>query len=431
MEEGTPVETGPDGEPYFALPPPKKNRAWPWVVLILVCLIVVPFVVFLYVREGPDKADKGEPFGARSERFVDVEGRYPSVSLVDGLLDEPTKLAHPDGAWWNTCVAFVPDPAGVPALLYGAKGKHEWHGPSLKSGRRFSTELPVTQCVATGNVAAPYAAIVGGIAGTQWIEGLSAEGKTVWRWTAEETNHPQWLSSGFAAQGPDGCVVGAGSGDGIVGLKADGTVSWRWPPWTPLGYLHVYEVSTHSSLAGWVASASGHLVVERAQPANTPEIFRDLRTAIAAEKAHVTHVTLFPGPDSRPAVVCAGTADTLGDTDWIVARIDLQGSGSEVPRAKQVWRARPPSEVKAIALIDAPRRPRLFVLTTEGRALLLLDEDGVLRARLRLPRMLYEGGPMPDLLAAGRLGQEGWAIAVALEAGTYVYPVHPEKLPVK
>jgi hypothetical protein len=99
---------------------------------------------------------------------------------------------------------------------------------------------------------------------------------------------------------------------------------------------------------------------------------------------------------------------------------------------REAWSAKPATEIDELVLLEPPGRPRLLVATTEGGELLVLDEEGTLRARATLPETPQPGGRVATYaLAAGPLGRDGWAIAVDLLGGTYLYRLHPEVLPAR
>ena len=87
MEEGTSVETGPDGEPYIELVPPKKRRAWPFIVAILIGLFVVPVILFLAIRRSVDRAE-------RDAQYTPTESERESM-MIDAIrshgLAEPVR----------------------------------------------------------------------------------------------------------------------------------------------------------------------------------------------------------------------------------------------------------------------------------------------------------------------------------------------------
>lgn len=131
---------------------------------------------------------------------------------------------------------------------------------------------------------------------------------------------------------------------------------------------------------------------------------------------------LFPDADAKSAIVVTG--EVRGDRSPFLLRVGEDG--------RERWSARPATEIHRIVLFEPPGRPRLLVATTWGGELLVLDEEGTLRARAKLPGSPGSDGRVSTrALAAGPFGADGLAIAVGLRNGTHVYRLRPERLPAR
>ena len=425
--EGDAPELGPDGQPYFVSAVTRKKPVWPWVVgivlgVVLLGILSVGFARHAELRRAIEGVGSGPPRPLR-----EFEPQFPSVATVAGLLDPPVELTHED-VWRSPFTALLSDPQGAPALLYGNDGRYEWRHEVGKPGRAFATPTALKSVALLGRQETPYAAILHRTkrGESETVEGLAADGSSRWSWRGGDSPFLPWLATAYGKDGaPIGCVVGAGGKDGIVGLAADGTVSWRRPE-----RFVMYEVATHPALPGWVASATGHLAIEPPDVATTTDRPDDAVADVTSEFTFVRHVVLFPSKRGDPAVVFGGNVKPLPNEEPMLARFDATPKGTAVS-SRYAWRARPATSPQAVVLLEPPRAPRLFAVTTEGGDLLLLDEDGTVRANGRMPHSRAGAVNATYSLSAGPLGDRGWAITVELLEGTYLYRVHPEKLPAK
>jgi hypothetical protein len=427
--EGTETELGPDGEPYFALPPKRKKPVWPWVVSAIVVFLVLALYAGFRAANVWDGLDPPGP-PTPIETF---EPRFPSEALVEGLLDEPVELERPkrlarSGAWWHKFLAMLPDPEGTPSILWGNEGTYEWLGADLEPHGTFRTENPLKALIHTGAAKAPYVSITtrAGAKGSETVDGRTGNGDRVWTWTGEDAPFLKAIAPLFDAT--TGCAVGAGGRDGVLGLSGEGGVLWQWPK-----HHVMYEVKTHPALPGWVLRITGAASLERhdaPEPADR-RAERELHRLLDPDFSYVHHGVLFPTERGTPAVVWAGTVTPKETDEPLLVRMDAGTTARAVDGAKVVWRLRPPSKPAGLAMLEPPGRSRLFAVTTNGGELLVVDEDGALRARVRMPKTSTEFVVATYTLDAGPLGKDGWAIVVSLLKNTWVYRVHPEKLPAK
>jgi hypothetical protein len=428
--EGTETELGPDGEPYFALPPKRKRPVWPWVVSAIVVFLVLALYAGFRAANVWDGIDPPGP-PTPIETF---EPRFPSEALVEGLLDEPVELERPkrlarSGAWWHKFLAMLPDPEGTPSILWGNEGTYEWLGADLEPHGTFRTENPLKALIHTGAAKAPYVSITtrAGAKGSETVDGRTGNGDRVWTWTGEDAPSVKAIAPLFDAEA-DGCVVGADGKEGVLGLSADGGVRWHWRERSP-----IYGVRTHRALPGWVLRIGGYTSLQRHDAPEPIERAGDrgLNAVFGDEFTFAHHGALFPTERGTPGVLWAGQGKIDGVDEPRLARIDAGDRSPAVDGAGVVWRMRPPAKVAALAMVEPPGRSRLFAVTTNGGELLVVDEDGALRARVRMPKTSTEFVVATYTLDAGPLGKDGWAIVVRLLKSTWVYRVHPEKLPAK
>ena len=408
-------------------PPPPNLRAWTWVarialVLVLLCVAAIGYLVWRYRSLFDEIQKAAQQASASLGPPKTFEEHFPKVDLVDGLLDEPETLPRLRG-WSPELLASVPVGDGTFALLRGRGTEYALLGTDLAARGTLRTESPA---FAIEKFTTPKEEVAGfalrsakdTAAVPEWIAGIDRDGGTLWRWKPEDRGI-RAAATLYDARGESGFVVGPGGEEGLVGLDLAGRPRWNVPR------RHVvYELRTHPAVPGRFLLVSGGVTLFSANGTSAPNVIRTNEVGAGeSERSKWTrewfpHAVLFAGAEGTAAFVLAGKSHV--EDVPILVRMD--------ERDERAWKANPNSEVKALALLEPPGKPRLVAAVTDAGDLLLLDETGTLRARARLPDAKPEERMAVYAFAAGRIGSDGWFVAVVLLHSTCVYRVHPERL---
>ncbi len=239
------------------------------------------------------------------------------------------------------------------------------------------------------------------------IVGLDAERRRLWSYRTPELNLEDFAIL-YDAKGPYGVAVANGGDTGTVALDGTGSELWRMPR------RHVtYEVHSHPALPGTLLEVGGDLELYRHDRGST-RVHK-----IERQRGYWTDLALlFPDAEGKPAIAASGL---IHDGDLpVISRLDEGGNAS--------WRVRPKSRAEALALLEPEGRERLIAATTRGGHLILINDEGVLRARIEMPNDTPGMEVATYHLAAGELAPGRWAIAVRLLWGAYLYEVDVTKL---
>ncbi len=342
------------------------------------------------------------------------EPRFPRVDLVPQLLDAPVVLPEMSGL--DPTLTFTTWFDGQPVLVRTTEGECVAIAEGMAPVGSLRTDGDIVRAVLLHPTdGEPLAvALTQGEKDAEYegdLRALGADGRERWTLHVPES-FPKSLAVLHGDRGPSGLLVGAGGETGLVAATLDGDRAWDVPE-----ELVICHVRTHGALPDRALQIGGDFnLYEGTSTTNGP------RVALAGRGGwYFTEGLLFPDGEGRPALALAGTLHS-GD-EPILVRVDANG--------EDCWRATLPSEPEGLELLEPPGRRRLLVVTTAGGDLLVLDEEGTLLARETLPDAAPRTRTATYALAAGRLGSETWAVAVALLHGTLVYRVHPERIPAR
>ncbi len=398
------------------------NRSKARIALGITVIPAIALAVWALTLERATRriASSAPPIAGGLEPVIPMPASFPRTELVEGLLDEPVTLPKlPGGS--DKLLASRTWTDGTPILLRGAKRRYEALGSDLATLGAIETDDDLSQIV---ELPTPHGR-------TQWIAiadrpdspgrddsviGIDASGSTTWRWNPSG-RYVHSIAITFDSDRASGVIVGVGGEQGVVGLDLDGALRWDAPK------HHVaYEVRTHPSLpdrslfVGWdrlLFDGGGRTLYSSA-----PRRFDADRIRLAS---YLTVGVILPGERGDASMILGG--NRLKPHNPLLVRVDSAG--------REAWAARPETKIEAIELVEPPNRPRLVVATTDGGELLVVDERGGLRARVDLPGERHDGRLYQYGLAAGRLGEAGWFVAVTLLDGTRLYRLHPDRLPPK
>jgi hypothetical protein len=311
-------------------------------------------------------------------------------------------------------------PDGTPVFLRGHERRYEALGSDLTPRGVLTTQSDLTDIVGlpSPHGSTRWVAIATGRSGgrkTEFVVGLDAAGATTWRWEPVESRVHS-IAITHDAHGASGVIVGAGGAQGIVALDLDGK-----PRWDASKHYVAYEVRTHRAVPDRALVLSGGvLLFDETGSVLLGDRF-GAREAFGPDRGWLDHGLVLPAadPEDRMSMILAGLRHLPEEP--LLVRTDSHGGES--------WRATPTTEVEAIELVEPPDRPRLVVAVTAGGELLVVDESGTLRGRVELPGERTGGRLYLYGLAAGRLGTDGWFVAVRLLDGTLLYRMHPERIP--
>ena len=429
-------------EPTPPTPAPQRRRrlsSGGWVLIAVLILVLGAGLYYDVLRKPSGASEEADApaGGARSSSAARPSHEpqivtafpesFPKIDLADGLLEAPTPLQRPRG-WGRRIVDLVPWTDGRPRLLLGVSGSYDILGGDLKRVGRLQTKdwaehlrmlrRPHAAIRAVGNFRPPL-----GTKGPEYTAGIDEQGEVVWRWESGR-EFVKALAVLYGSAGETGVVVGVGGEHGLAALDLDGRPLWQLEK----KYV-VYQLHTHPELPGRLLFLGGSFeLFSHGEGRDAPRTL--LALSQGARDSHSSRLsprylgngTLFPDAEGKASLVLAGTM--LFSKEPCLLRLGEDD--------REAWSAKPATEIDELVLVEPPGRPRLLVATTEGGELLVLDEEGTLRARATLPETPQAGGRVATYaLAAGPLGRDGWAIAVDLLGGTHLYRLHPEVLPAR
>jgi hypothetical protein len=233
---------------------------------------------------------------------------------------------------------------------------------------------------------------------------MDREGRELWQWKPKRaTDLP--MTALYDARGVIGVAVGPGGDDGVVALDLDGkTLCSSWSP-------VLYELDSHPALPDRLVICGGDLTVHD----NTGRILTSTRAALFGGRLgffYASHVQLFPDADGQLALIASGNAL---NSDEILVRLDAA--------LQPVWRASLPAEVEGLATLERDGRPRLFAAALADGQLLVFDEDGGLRAPLRIAERPNPGDRASVYaMDAGLLHDGSRALLIDLLRETLIFP---------
>ncbi len=232
-----------------------------------------------------------------------------------------------------------------------------------------------------------------------FISAVDREGATLWTYQPEKSR-VQGLAPLRTPDGLVGSVVAAGSK--LYALDHSGELLWKCDPFTP-----TYDLLSHPELPGLLYTIHGQLGRFRI----TRESCKFAGLPIRA-KLYAGHGQLFPDREGRAALILAGAGKNSVPT---VARVAEDG--------KTLWSATLPGRVGGLAMLEAPGKPRLFVLTCDSGQLFVIDAAGTLLHEQPLPDIASSGPTSTYGLSAGQLSPGEWGIHLKLLSKCYLYSV--------
>jgi hypothetical protein len=358
---------------------------------------------------------------ALTGRPVDAEPpstSFPDVQLVPGLVSEPTSIeSRPDSAM--TWALLQPRPDGTSTFMIGdGRTFQAWPSIDDTDTRTFSVPALDALLLHPKGMRPQYVALSAesGFPGADAEEVISwsEDGNELWRYA------PPQRGIGAAAiltdaEGPYGVALGPGSDTGLVGIDPHGKALWDVPK------VHVlYGLETHPRLPGMMLVVHGQFSIVHHSRASidadevTGAFIRGVRRGDETLYAH--EGLIYPAENGAPEVVVSGSGPHSAP---VLSCFDASYS--------RKWKVSLAERVTQLALLEIEGRERLFVLTTAGGELLLLNQQGVLRWRGPLPNGEEDGDVFVLQLVTG-IADGRALIALRCKQGLFVYAVRAELL---
>jgi hypothetical protein len=256
-------------------------------------------------------------------------------------------------------------------------------------------------------------------AGGDTLVALDGRARTLWSRDADARGGHA-LAPLYGEHGPVGVVVRAGDGSDLRAYDLDGN-----PRWNVADAITVFALATHPARPRHLLRVSGWFMLYDVASHPTPRLLcsslprRDGPAAPTLGATSLTVGALLPDDDGGTSMVLGGHVAESAEP-VVVCR-------TEGDRTR--WHARPATAPAHLAVLEPPGRPRLVVFVTEAGDLHVLDEDGTLRASERVPRVPEGSAVWVSGFAAGAWGASGWVVALRVLDATWVFRLHPERLP--
>jgi hypothetical protein len=337
------------------------------------------------------------------------EASFPARREVAGLLTGPV------ASWTSLEVGsgdFLAGADGAPRLCLCAGAELRLFGRDADPVRTLAVPEPEP-----GTAVYPAAALGLGagrivlpcaprIPGADFLMAVDGEGQLAWRHESR-WSRVQGLTLLHTEAGVQGVVADLGSQE-LVALDPGGEVLWRRE-----GFLPAYRLLSHPALPGVLYVVFGHVDRFAVSRTGCEPVARGIR----AGGTYLSEAELFPDEGGRPALVGAGSDD---DSVPTLVRVDEAG--------ELQWSATLPGRVGGLAMLEAPDAPRLFVVTVDTGALLVVDEHGTLLHEEALPGEQVDGSSPTYHLAAGQIAPGEWRVFVRLLGRSCLYRIDPSGL---
>jgi hypothetical protein len=252
-------------------------------------------------------------------------------------------------------------------------------------------------------------------AGADEVISWSEDGNELWRY-APPRKGVEAAAILHDAEGQYGVALGPGGETGIVGIDPRGKSLWSVPR------VHVlYDLETHPRLPGVMLVVHGEfsLVHYSRDSIDGGEVIGAFMRGVrrGGEQLYAHNGLLYPGADGAPEMVVSAMAS---NSEPVLACFDMSYA--------RKWKISLSHRVTQLAQLELAGRERLFVVTTDGGELLLVNALGVLRWRGLLPAGEENGEAFVFELVAGEAGGQA-PIALSSPQGFFIYPVRAELIP--
>lgn len=384
--------------------------------------------------EWPARERAGLGLFTEPERFAP---RWASIDVVAAVVSAPFPVSQPAADAREQLARFVEGVGGEPVLLHGSNGAFRVRGRdlrpvasvSLPAGVRDVVRLPGTD---GSSVWVSLVWVEGDPLGRWEVVATDEGGARRWSWTPREvvSSRPLSLALLTDAEGAYGVAICDSRAQTITALDPAGRTLWA------RAFPYARSVRTARGLPGTLLVCS--LFEARSWRHDRHGVTEELGpdrpfwpTSDAEDRRLLDDACLFRGHDGERCVVLVTRRQGEPGTEERQPRLTLFGADGGAR-----WHAWLPARTRGLGVASTPSVDLIVVATVEGD-LFVLDDDGALRGRERVPpgdviQTVLHGernfGTSGLAVQVGEVGPRAWAAAVTVRWGTFVYGLDPSAL---